>query len=72
MALWPGERDKEAAVVSQGTLGIVARGVYVGIGTVVAHSEAVPKAGRMEAEKTWDSAPPMIVLCSAVPPPPAV
>lgn len=65
-------KGTEVLEVSQGTLDIEALGVSVGTGTIVAHWEAAVKAGMMEAEKTWDSAPPTIFLCSAVPLPPAV
>lgn len=65
-------KGAEVLEVSQGTLGIEALGVSAGRHPNVAHWETAVKAGTMEAEKTWDSAPPTIFLCSADPLLPAV
>lgn len=68
----PGTQGIGALVASQGTQGIGALAASVGSWGVVACWAAAVRAGRMEAEGRWGSAPPMTPLCSADRLPPAV
>lgn len=81
VSLWPGERDGEAAVESEGAGVLVGFHGTLGIGVLVAsvgswgagaRVGAAVRAGRTEAEGKWGSAPPMTLLCSADHLPPAV
>lgn len=74
MSLWLGQRDGEVAaesegagvlVVSLGTRGIGALVVSAGRWGIVVFWETAVKAERTEAADKLDSAPPMLLLCSA-------